>query len=144
MRSYLLTTETVLQEPAYATLTHRMTEERVTGKVDGIKALEQAIYNILNTERYEYPIYSFAYGVELNKLIGKEQPYVRSELKRIIREALLQDDRILQVDGFQFEFEGDICRCSFNVSNIYGPLKIKVEGDAYVIDEEIQMPSSGH
>lgn len=81
MRSYLLTTETVLQEPAYATLTHRMTEERVTGKVDGIKALEQAIYKILNTERYEYPIYSFAYGVELNKLIGKEQPYVRSELK---------------------------------------------------------------
>lgn len=127
MRSYLLTTETVLQEPAYATLTHRMTEERVTGKVDGIKALEQAIYKILNTERYEYPIYTFSYGVELNKLIGKEQPYVRSELKRIIREALLQDDRILQVDGFQFEFEGDICRCSFNVSSIYGPLKIKVE-----------------
>ena len=81
MRSYLLTTETVLQEPDYATLTHRMTEERVTGKVDGIKALEQAIYKILNTERYEYPIYTFAYGVELKKLIGREQPYVRSELK---------------------------------------------------------------
>lgn len=127
MRSYLLTTETVLQAPEYATLTHRMTEERVTGKVDGIKALEQAIYKILNTERYEYPVYTFSYGVELNKLIGKEQPYVRSELKRIIREALLQDDRILQVDGFQFEFEGDICRCGFSVSSIYGPLKIKVE-----------------
>lgn len=50
MRSYLLTTETVLQEPEYTTLTHKMTEERVTGKVDGIKALEQAIYKILNTE----------------------------------------------------------------------------------------------
>ena len=47
MRSYLLTTETVLQEPEYTTLTHKMTEERVTGKVDGIKALEQAIYNCL-------------------------------------------------------------------------------------------------
>ena len=127
MRSYLLTTETVLQEPEYTTLTHKMTEERVTGKVDGIKALEQAIYKILNTERYEYPIYTFSYGVELKKLIGKEQPYVRSELKRIVREALLQDDRILQVDGFQFVFEGDACDCSFNVSSIYGPLKIKVE-----------------
>lgn len=127
MRSYLLTTETVLQEPEYATLTHRMTEERVTGKVDGIKALEQAIYKILNTERYEYPIYTFAYGVELKKLIGKEQPYVRSELKRIVREALLQDDRILQVDGFQFVFGGDICECNFNATSIYGPLKIKVE-----------------
>ena len=121
MRSYLLTTETVLQEPEYTTLTHKMTEERVTGKVDGIKALEQAIYKILNTERYEYPIYTFSYGVELKKLIGKEQPYVRSELKRIVREALLQ------VDGFQFVFEGDACHCSFNVSSIYGPLKIKVE-----------------
>lgn len=127
MRSYLLTTETVLQEPEYVTLTHRMTEDRVTGKVDGIKALEQAIYKILNTERYEYPIYTFSYGVELKKLIGKEQPYVRSELKRIVREALLQDDRILQVDGFQFVFESDICESDFNVTSIYGPLKIKVE-----------------
>lgn len=127
MRSYLLTTDTVLQEPEYATLTHRMTEDRVKGKVDGIKALEQAIYKILNTERYEYPIYTFTYGVELKKLVGKEQPYVRSELKRIVREALLQDDRILQVDGFRFVFEGDICECDFNVTSIYGPLKIKVE-----------------
>ncbi len=50
MRSYLLTTETVLQEPDYATLTAPYDGRPGNGKVDGIKALEQAIYKILNTE----------------------------------------------------------------------------------------------
>ena len=46
--------------------------ERITGTMtDDIEAVKQAIYKILNTERYQYPIYSWNYGVELADLFGK-------------------------------------------------------------------------
>ena len=82
---------------------------------------------MLATEQYEYPIYSFKYGIAWKELIGEERPYVRAEMKRMIQEALLQDDRIRGVDGFGFTFAGDICPCAFNVSSIYGDIEIETE-----------------
>lgn len=52
---------------------------------------------------------------------------MRAEMKRMIQEALLKDDRILEVDGFQFEFSGDVCRCTFQVSSIYGTFEEETE-----------------
>ena len=48
-------------------------------------------------------------------------------MKRMIEEALLQDDRIKEVDGFSFTFAGDACQCSFTVSSIYGDIEIDKE-----------------
>ena len=48
-------------------------------------------------------------------------------MKRMIREALLRDDRIQEVDGFSFSFTGDTCQCSFNVFSIYGDIEIEME-----------------
>ena len=45
----------------------------------------------------------------------------------MIQEALLQDDRILEVDGFVFDFSGDLCRCTFSVASIYGEIEIGTE-----------------
>ena len=45
----------------------------------------------------------------------------------MIEEALLRDDRILEVDGFEFEFSGDSCHCSFDVLSIYGNVEIETE-----------------
>ena len=47
--------------------------------------------------------YSWNYGVELVELIGQPKEYALPEIKRCITEALLQDDRITAVDGFEFE-----------------------------------------
>lgn len=33
--------------------------------------MKQAIYKILQTERFEYLIYSWNYGIELNAVVGK-------------------------------------------------------------------------
>ena len=44
----------------------------ITGTIDEIKAVEQAVYLILNTERYQWLIHSWDYGVELHYLIGKD------------------------------------------------------------------------
>ena len=68
--------------------------ERIIGQCDDVEAIKQAIYNILNTERYQYIIFSWDYGVELKDLFGKPIDYVMPEVERRITEALVQDDRI--------------------------------------------------
>ena len=76
--------------------THRLdaARQRVWGIAQGLEAVRQAVYLILNVERYAYPIYSRNYGCELADLIGRPRDYAMSEMKRRITEALLQDDRI--------------------------------------------------
>jgi len=76
-------------------------KRKIVGVTDGLEALKQAIYLILNTERYQHLIYSFNYGVELDSLAGKDKEYVEAEIKRRIEEALLQDDRINRVEDFK-------------------------------------------
>jgi len=122
-----LTTSLVLQEQCFEGRTYKLSNEKIEGFVDGLEALKQAIYKVLATEQYEYPIYSFGYGIAWNELIGEERPYVRAEMKRMIQEALLRDDRIQEVDGFHFEFSGDVCRCMFEVLSIYGNVEIETE-----------------
>ena len=102
--------------------TYKLSGDKIQGYTDGIEALKQAIYKVLNTERYEYPIYSFNYGIELESLIGKDRTYVQIELKRRIRECLLRDERIENVDNFRFQAEGDQIKCTFDVYSIYGGL----------------------
>lgn len=122
-----LTTDMVLREQSFGNHTYRLTKKNIEGRVDDLEALKQAIYKVLVTEQYEYPVYSFNYGVAWKELVGEERPYVRAEMKRMIQEALMQDDRIREVDGFKFAFSGDICQCTFNVSSIYGDIEIGKE-----------------
>ena len=100
---------------------------RIRGTADGAEALKQAIYLILSTERYEYLIYSWNYGVELKELIGQEKEYVFSEIKRCITEALLQDDRISAVDGFDFETGKKSVHVTFTAHTIYGEMEVETD-----------------
>ena len=54
-------------------LTYRMNPEGncVRGWVDGVEAVKQAIFRILNTERYQYIIYPWWYGIETIDLYGE-------------------------------------------------------------------------
>lgn len=122
-----LTTDFTLQEQTFEARTYKVAPDKIEGFVDDLEALKQAVYKVLATEQYEYPIYSFNYGIAWKELIGEEQPYIRAEMKRMIQEALLRDDRVREVDGFEFSFQGDICQCSFHVSSIYGDIEIETE-----------------
>lgn len=113
-----------LTEDAKASKTYKLTDTSIKGYIDNLEALKQFIYKVLSTERYEYPIYSFDYGIELESLIGKDIEYVQIELKRRIEECLLQDERIESVDNFLFERIGDELICTFDVSSVYGNLLI--------------------
>ena len=93
---------------------------RMIGFIDGIDAVAQAVYLILNTERYEHVIFSWNYGVELVDLFGQPIPFVLPEIKRRITEALLQDDRIESVENFNFEVNKRQVHVTFNIQTIFG------------------------
>lgn len=93
---------------------------RIVGFVDGLESVKQAVYLILHTERYEHLIYSTNYGSELKGLIGKDPLFVQSEIKRRVREALMQDDRIEDVTNFDFQFNEDTVTVRFTVVTTFG------------------------
>lgn len=97
--------------------------ENISGYVDGLEAVKQAVYCILNTERYDWIIYSWNYGVELKGLLGKPMGYVKSKLKKRIKEALMQDDRIQGVDAFSFETDGRRLAATFTVHSMFGDIR---------------------
>lgn len=78
-------------------------ENRVYGITDGVDAIKQAAYKILNTERYKYGMYSWDYGIELEDLFGMDIDLVIAKLPNRIKEALTQDDRIIDVTDFEFK-----------------------------------------
>lgn len=115
------------EESIETSRTYKISGNKIQGFTDELEALKQAIYKVLSTEKYEYPIYSFNYGIELDDLIGKDPVYVQVELKRRIKECLLQDERIISVDNFQFTRAGDELTCTFDVISIYGTTTITKE-----------------
>ncbi|MGB8455146.1 MAG: DUF2634 domain-containing protein [Anaerocolumna sp.] len=114
-------------EDASVSRTYRIYQDKIQGFAAEAEALKQTIYKLLNTEKYEYPIYSFDYGIELENLIGKDPTYVKIDLMRRIKECLLQDDRINSADNFVFTLSGDEMVCTFDITSIYGAMQITRE-----------------
>ena len=114
------------EQPGY---THKLDidRQRVSGMTDKREALYQAIYLILNVERYAWPIYSWRYGSEFSDLIGKAKDYAMSEMKRRITEALEQDDRITGVGSWSFETGRKTVLANFTVYTIFGELDFSKE-----------------
>lgn len=92
----------------------------IKGTVEDLEQVKQAVYFMLGTERYEYIIYPWEYGVELNDLIGQPYSYVVPEIERRITECLTQDERINGVSDFTFEKQKNKIHVSFVVSTIFG------------------------
>lgn len=110
----------ITEQPTH---TYKMNLESnlIRGYTDGQEAMKQAIYKILNTERYQYVMYSWNYGIELLDLYGEPVSYVCPELERRITEALTRDDRIQTVDNFEFNIskKGEIL-VTFTAHTVFG------------------------
>ena len=102
-------------------------ENQIAGMADGLEAMRQTVQNILQTERYDYQIYSTNYGVEFNDLVGADPDYIKAALPSRIEEALSVDDRILSVDDFTFDFSGDKAVVTCNVQTVYGTVNTGVQ-----------------
>lgn len=92
---------------------------------DYLKTVEQSVYLILQTERYDYIMYSHKYGIELKDLYGREENYVVPMLILRVPEALLQDERIESVEDFSYTVNGGKFLINFTVKTKYGDLKME-------------------
>lgn len=92
---------------------------------DYLKTVEQSVYLILQTERYDYIMYSHTYGIELKDLYGREENYVVPMLMLRVPEALLQDERIESVEDFSYTVNGGKFLINFTVKTKYGDLKME-------------------
>lgn len=119
----------IIQQPS-TTFCLDIKNKRINGIVDGSDAVKQAVYCILNTERFEWLIYSWNYGSELNHLFGKASGLVKTKIKKRICEAILQDDRIQSVDHFVFEMNEKSLHVTFTVNSIFGDFRIEKEVNA--------------
>jgi hypothetical protein len=89
----------------------------IHGLVDGEIALKQAIRKAIITNMHRPLIYDGAYGSELETLIGSSHSvaYLRSEVPRMIKDALVYDDRIEDVADFNVSISGDVVYVEFLV-----------------------------
>lgn len=98
----------------------------ISGTCEKREAVKQAIYKILNTERYEYIIYSWNYGIQLYDLYGEPVTYVCPELERRIIDALLTDDRINSCENFEFDTsQKGVIVVTFKANTIYGDIEVE-------------------
>lgn len=113
----------VIEEQPSRTYKMHLNETIIIGHTDQQDAMVQVVFNILNTERYQYIIYSWNYGIELIDLYGQPVSYVIPELKRRITEALTWDERIISVDNFSFDTNKGKITCNFTAHTIFGDIE---------------------
>lgn len=72
---------------------------RIVSKIDGKEAIRQYIWKALMTSRNRYLIYDDFYGEEIRDLIGHDltPALMFVEIPRLVREAIIYDDRIESV-----------------------------------------------
>ena len=96
-----------------------------TSTIKELEAVKQAIYLILNTERYDYLIYSWRYGVEFKDLVGEQPSKVISEIQSRVTEALIIDDRIEAVSNFIFTKGRGFVTVMCTAETVYGNIEIE-------------------
>lgn len=122
----------VISEAELPTRTYKLDFERgrCAGFIDRKEAMEQAILKVIRTKRFAHLIYSDVYGFQ--DMIGQDRLFVRGELPRRIKEALLQDERITAIENFKLDFEKDEAYVSLTAVTIYGDVNVLREAIPFV------------
>lgn len=122
--SGFLTTDFELERQPSKTYKMNLEGNTTKGYTDGLEAMKQVVFKILNTERYAYVMYSWNYGIETMDLYGEPVSWVCPELQRRITEALVCDDRIESVTDFDFDLsQKGVVHVSFVVHTIFGDMQ---------------------
>ena len=98
-------------------------KNRIVGERDGLSALKDTVFKILNTERYIYDIYDWNYGVEFSDIIGMDRKLAVTEIENRIKDALSIDERIKNISDFQFVENKNSIEVSFTVESIFGNIR---------------------
>lgn len=108
--------------------TYKVVHNRIVGFTDDLDAVEQAVDKILQTERFQYEIYSESYGHDLIDLIGQDFDLAFSEIERLISEALVVDDRIDGIENLLLnKTSKNTLVVTFTVATIFGSINKEME-----------------
>ncbi|MGN7387717.1 DUF2634 domain-containing protein [Sporosarcina sp. SAFN-015] len=125
--AYLRAEQDAQPEP---TLTYRLNfgNGRIGGMVDGKDAIKQFIVKAIRTNRSHFRIYTDDYGCEIESLIGNDvtESFIQAEIPRMVREALIYDDRINDVSNVTATRLGDAVFITATVDSIYGEVTQEV------------------
>lgn len=104
------------------------TGQVVEKTIDWKEAIKQFIRKAIQTARYRYLIYNSQYGCEIETLLGQDisPQLLNSEIKRVIVEALREDDRIQAVEQFQIIRDSDKLFVAFTVQTTEGVIEQEV------------------
>lgn len=119
----MLPADAALETTSEPTRTYKIDFQRgrISGMTDGLPTIRQFVDKTLRTRRFFHAIYSPNYGTELQANSSAQN------VERWIKEALLQDDRILSINEFRLVHEGDQATVSFVVESVFGQMAISQE-----------------
>ena len=96
--------------------------------VYGNEGIKVWIYKAIKTNRYEFEIYTWDYGSEIESLLGKgfQIGFIKSETKRYIEEALSVNPYITKINKIDVDFKTDILTAYVDLETVYGRLNMYV------------------
>jgi len=98
--------------------------------IERLESLKSWINKILRTDKNKYEIYkNTSYGVEnLKDLLASNYPFefIKAEIERSIKEALLKNKNIKSVERFEFERNNRLLKVSFDVISNFGLIESEV------------------
>ena len=96
--------------------------------VEGLEAIKIWIYKTLLTQRGYFMAYTFNYGQDYEDLIGSglSVAALKSEVKRMTEEALLDNECILKLENFDAVISKDKIQISFIAVTTYGNVTMEV------------------
>lgn len=108
--------EVVAPMPSKTYQLNAVTNE-IGGLIYGEQAIRQYVAKAVRTSRFRFLIYDGQYGSELDDLIGADvsDALLQVEIPRVVREALIYDDRVDDVVNFKIMRVDDRLYVAFTV-----------------------------
>lgn len=96
--------------------------------VTGNEAIKVWCFKALKTSRFRYEMYSWDFGGELEKMMGKSYSpkIIKAEVTRAIEEALLINPYIKYVSQISTDFENGHLKVDCTINTIYGTERITI------------------
>lgn len=102
----------------------------LTGRIiTGLPALVQWIKLAILTEKYFYNQFTWDYGCEINRLIGREnsEEFIISEVTRMLTDTLSGNSDITGLSDVKVVSDRDSAKISFTVNTVYGSEEVATD-----------------
>ena len=105
---------------------HPLVENNEFKIVEMNDAISVWIYHAIKTYRYEFSIYSWDFGCEIDTLLGQNYTpaHTKAEVTRYITDALMINPYILSIEKIIVNFDGDTLQVDIRVITVYEELEV--------------------